>query len=144
MTVENTITVLGLLGVGGVIGTYLRILWERKKEAELHKPEFKETRYKCVILLMHAALDFENQVHLLRQHGRDHADVASLLEELRAEWHNMILFASEDVLVSVHAFIREPSIKRFRQGALAMRKDLWGGKVSDQVLNLDFNETGPT
>jgi hypothetical protein len=144
MTVENVITILGLLGVGGILGTYLRILWERKNEAEIHKQEFKETRYKCVILFMYVALDFENRAPLLRPHGRNFADLESLLEELRTEWHNMILFASEDVLVSVHAFIRKPSISEFHQGALAMREDLWGGKVSAQVLNLDFNLSGPT
>src|SRR5690554_225619 len=104
MTVENAITVLGLLGVGGVMGTYLRIIWERKKEAQLHKQEFKEARYKCVIMLMYAALDFDTHVPLLRQHGRNFDDLEALVDELKTEWHNMILFASEDVLIAVYAF----------------------------------------
>lgn len=140
MIFENALTALGLLGVGGFAGTYLRILWERKKEAQLHKQEFKETRYKCVILLMYAALDFKTHVPFLRQHGYRFDNIDELHNELKAEWHNMILFASEEVLVSVHEFIRTPSVERFRKSALAMRADLWGGKVSNQILNLDFTK----
>ena len=143
MTFENALTALGLLGVGGVVGTYLRILWERKKEAQLHKQDFKETRYKCVILLMYATLDFDKHGPLLRQHGRNFDDFDALHDELLTEWHNMILFASEDVLVKVHEFINTPSIESFRRSALAMRADLWGGgNLSDQVLNMDFNTSG--
>ena len=51
MNIENALTILGLLGVGGLLGTYFRILWERKNSALLQKQEFKETRYKCIIIL---------------------------------------------------------------------------------------------
>jgi hypothetical protein len=29
MTLENAIAAIGLLGIGGILGTYFRILWER-------------------------------------------------------------------------------------------------------------------
>ena len=74
MTLENIVSVVTLLGLGGAVGTYLRILWERQQEAELHEQEFKEIRYKCVVLLMYAALDFERHAPLLREHGRDMSD----------------------------------------------------------------------
>ena len=126
------------------MGTYFRILWERKKEAQLHKQEFKEARYKCVILLMYAALDFDTHAPLLHQHGRNFPDLKSLHDELKTEWHNMFLFASEDVLVEIHGFILSPSVTALRKTANAMRSDLWGGKVSDHVLRLDFPKVGST
>ena len=50
VTFENAVAVLGLLGIGGVVGTYLRILWERiernyrnknlRKHAVVHYPTY--------------------------------------------------------------------------------------------------------
>lgn len=71
MTIEHAIAALGLLGVGGILGTYFRVLWERRNTALLQKQEFKETRNKCIIMLMHSVLDFEKNKVMLRQHGRN-------------------------------------------------------------------------
>ncbi len=138
MTIENAIAVLGLLGIGGILGTYFRILWERRNSALLQKQEFKEARYKCIIMLMLSALDFEKSKAMLQQHGRNFATVDDLMDELKAEWHNMVLFASDEVLVSTHDFILNPSHRTFRHASLAMRKDLWGGKLCREIQSLTF------
>lgn len=139
MTIENAIAAIGLLGVGGILGTYFRILWERRNTALLQKQEFKEKRYKCIILLMYSALDFEKNKVMLRQQGRNFAKFEDLLDELKAEWHNMILFASDGVLIDSHAFICNPSYKAFRKASLSMRQDLWGGKLASQLKDLAFD-----
>lgn len=138
VTLENAVAVLGLLGIGGVVGTYLRILWERKNKAQLQKQEFKETRYKCIILLMYASLDFDKEIQNLRMHGRNFATYEELIDELKTEWYNLILFASDDVLKTMHAFILFPSVLSFKNVALAMRKDLWGGGLSKDLVDLEF------
>lgn len=138
LTFENVVSALGLLGLGGVLGTYFRILWERRNTALLQKQEFKETRYKCIILLVYSALDFEKHQALLNQHGRNFQSRDELLDELKTEWHNMILFASDDVLTCTHAFISNPSQLAFRKSALVMRKDLWGGKLSPELEKMTF------
>ena len=138
MTIENALSALGLLGIGGTFGAYLRIIWERRNAALLQKQEFKETRFKCVIVLMYTALDFEKRGRGLEQFGRNFHSKNDVIDELKAEWHNAILFASEDALKSIHAFIREPSVALFKRAALAMRKDLWGGKSSAALENLEF------
>jgi len=138
MMFENVISVLVLLGLGGVLGTYFRILCERRNTALLQKQEFKETRYKCIILLMHSALDFEKNKPMLHQQGRNFASLDDLLDELKTEWHNMILFASDEVLKSAHDFILNPSQTAFHKTALSMRKDLWGGKLSSELETLTF------
>ena len=62
------------------------------------------------------------------------------MDELATEWHNMILFASEEVLVEVHEFIRSPSVETFRTDRNCDALDLWGGRVSDKVLSLKFGD----
>jgi hypothetical protein len=138
MTVENALSVLGLLGIGGILGTWLQIVLERRNSALLQKQEFKETRYKCIIMLMYTALDYEKRGSGLIKFGRNFSSKDDVLDELQAEWHNAILFALEEALTAIHAFIREPTVKLFKQAALAMRKDLWGGKSSKVLAYLEF------
>ncbi|MFH1094072.1 MAG: hypothetical protein V1739_07995 [Candidatus Omnitrophota bacterium] len=131
MNLENVSTILGLLGLGGILGTYFRILWERRNSALLQKQDYKEVRYKCIIILAMALLDFEKNKFLLHQNNREYIKTPKdLIGELKIEWNNMILFASDEVLTAMHEFINDHSQNTFRKFALAMRKDLWGGKIS--------------
>jgi hypothetical protein len=57
---------------------------------------------------------------------------------LKTEWHNAILFASDDVFRAIHAFIKELSVALFKQAAITMRKDFWGGKSSRMLDHLEF------
>jgi len=135
MRLENVSTILGLLGLGGLLGTYFRILWERRNTALLQKQDYKEVRYKCIIILAMALLDFEKNKFLLHQNNRQYIKTPEdLVSELKIEWNNMILFASDEVLSAMHKFIESPSQKGFRNFALSMRKDLWGGKISLENL----------
>ncbi len=138
MTIENALSALGLLGIGGAMGTYLRILWERRNAALLHKQEFKEARFKCIIILMYSIIDFDKHRSALEQHRPNLRSCDDVIEELKAEWHNAILFASDEVLEAAHAFIHEPSAANFKRSALAMRRDLWGGRSSDALQRLEF------
>jgi hypothetical protein len=135
MNFENIIPVLSLLGLGGILGSYFRILWERQNKAQIQKQEFKETRYKCVMLLLLSYLDFDKNKSMLHLHGRQYINsIDDLKDELKLEWNNMILFASSEVLMSMHKFMETPSQQNIRNVALAMRKDLWGGKISSENL----------
>ena len=87
---------------------------------------------------MHAFLNFAKRAPHLEQVGRHFTSQADLLDELKMEWHNMILFASDDALKQVHSFIQSPSVAQFKRAALAMRADLWGGEVSTDLECLDF------
>ncbi len=138
MTIENVLSILGLFGLGGVFGTYLRIIWERKTHALLKKQEFKDTRYKCLIMLMYTVLDFEKRGAGLKEFGRNFRSREDVLDELKAEWYNAILFASDEALKSIYTFISQPSAASFKRAALAMREDLWGGKTSASLESLEF------
>lgn len=83
-------------------------------------------------------LDFDKRSKGLEKFGRDFKSHEQLIDEIKAEWHNAILFASDEVLEDLHAFIKEPSAKLFKKSALSMRKDLWGGKLSAKLESLEF------
>jgi len=127
---ENILTVLGLLGVGTIIGSFFTKRWERSNTIKLQQQDFKFSRYKVIILLMYSALDFQKEKHNLKKHNRDFDTIEQLLDELKAEWHNMILFASDHALKTTHEFINSPDSKNFYRAASALRKDLWGSKTS--------------
>ncbi|MGI6240906.1 MAG: hypothetical protein BWY44_00099 [Candidatus Omnitrophica bacterium ADurb.Bin292] len=55
MTLENIISVVSLLGIGGLLGAYFRVLWERNNA--ILKQDYKKVRYKCIIILALAYLD---------------------------------------------------------------------------------------
>ncbi|MDD3013352.1 MAG: hypothetical protein PHC34_06575 [Candidatus Gastranaerophilales bacterium] len=118
-----------LLGIGGILGSYFHALWERQKEVHLQKQEYKENRYKVIILLLLCSLDFEKEKPSLNRHRPYINTIEDLIHEIRRELYNMILFASEEVLLATQEFIKYPSQDGFLKIAGAMRKDLWGGKI---------------
>jgi len=135
MNFENIDSALTLLGIGGLFGTYFRILWERRNTALLQKQEFKEARYKGIIILMLSYLDFDKNKAMLQKHGRENIRTTQdLKDELMMELNNMILFASADVLDFMQKYIKQPTQQFFYQVAIAMRKDLWGGNISVEQL----------
>jgi hypothetical protein len=88
-----------------------------------------EARYRVVILLMYAAADFEGNQTSLRINRPDLNSKKLVLDELSAEWHNMILFASTATLKSLQSFISEPTRTNMLAAALSMREDLGRNSV---------------
>ena len=105
---------------------------------QLQKQDFKDARYKCIIMLMYTLLDFEKRNIGLDKFGRNFSTPKDLADEIKAEWHNAILFASDEVLENLYSFIKNPSPASFKKTALSMRKDLWGGKLSATLSSLEF------
>lgn len=134
MDSQNILGALSLLGIGTAVGTaigsFFSKRWELSNTVKLQQQDFKSERYRVIILLMYSALDFEREKVKLKKHGRDYDAIDELLEELKAEWHYMILFASDQALKRTKAFIQLPNYQNFCNAATALRKDLWGSKTS--------------
>jgi gamma-glutamylcysteine synthetase len=75
---------------------------------------------------------------MLQQSGGIFTNLEELKDELKAEWHNMILFASDLALINTHTFIKNPSYGAFQNALLSIRQDLWGEKLSPQLKKLTF------
>ena len=117
------------LGIGTVGTALVQHSLERRKVAHESQRKDLEARYRVVILLMYAAIDFRGNQASLRINRPDLKTKQAVLDELRAEWVNMILFASSSALASLQAFIEKPSHATMVASAKAMRNDLGRGSV---------------
>jgi hypothetical protein len=125
--------VLALLGIGGILGGYVSYLLDKKKEREFKVLEQKEKRYKSCLLYMDAFFEPKN-IKYLSSRQPDIDDALDVIEYLKMEYHEMMLYASRDVIFSVKTFIENPTHDNFLKTILIMRKDL-SAKGSD--LDLD-------
>jgi len=122
---ESLIKIVGLLGIGGLISSYFTILWQRRNLEEKAKQEYKETRYKCIVLLMRALIEFEKYQKMLTKHGYDISRKEELIDLLQDEQLSAILYASRGFIKSMGKFIVEPNKENLITAVIEMRKDLW-------------------
>ena len=127
---------VGGLGIGAIATAIVQHFLEGQKSARESQRKDLEARYRVVILLMYAALDFRGNQASFRINRPDLTTKESVLDELRAEWVNMILFASSNTLKYLQAFIENPAHGSLTLAAQAMRDDLGRGNVEigDGVL----------
>ena len=137
--VQIIFSALTLLGIGGIVGAYITFLLDKKKEMEFKQLENKEKRYKSCLLYMDVFFEPKNIKYLSsRQPDIDNAQ--DVIEYLKAEYHEMLLYASKEVIVSVKAFINNPNRENFLKTVLSMRQDLWIKKNDLELdsIGLDF------
>jgi hypothetical protein len=73
---------------------------------------------------MYAAIDFAGNETAMRIHRPDLKNQSDVLDDLRAEWTNMLLFASKNTLALLRVFILEPTGNNLAKCAVSMRVDL--------------------
>lgn len=131
--IQTIFSALTLLGVGGIVGGYITFLLDKKKELEFKQLEQKEKRYRSCLLYMDVFFEPKNIKYLSsRQPDIDNAQDA--IEYLKAEYHEMLVYASKNVILSVKAFIENPNRENFLKTVLSMRQDLW---VKRNDLNIE-------
>jgi hypothetical protein len=131
---QTIISSLTLIGVGGIAGGYVTYLLDKKKEREFKVLEQKERRYKSCLLYMDAFFKPKN-IKYLSSRQPDIDDAHDVIEYLKMEFHEMILYASKDVILAVKTFITDPTRENFLKTILTMRRDL-----SSEKSDLDIDE----
>ena len=96
-SIQTIISALTLLGLGGILGGYISYLLDKKKEREFKVLEQKEKRYKSCLLYMDAFFEPKN-IKYLSSRQPDIDDAQDVIEYLKMEYHEMILYASKDVI----------------------------------------------
>lgn len=122
---ESLIKVVGLLGIGGLISSYFTLLWQRKNEDTKARQEYKETRYKCIVLLMKALIEFDKYKDMLIKHGYVISNKEDLIDLLKDEQLSAVLYASKSFIKSMGSFINNPNKNNLVDAVIEMRKDLW-------------------
>lgn len=126
------------LGIGAVITATVQHFLKKRESAFFSQRQELEKRYRVIILLMYAAYDFEGNKTAMRIQRPDLSSQKDIIEELKAEWYNMLLFASEATQVELHAFINNPGLDNLKSTAIAMRNDLGRGKLGGVLNELKF------
>lgn len=116
--------------ISAYITTKFQFWNEKAKKENEKRQEFKDVRYKAIIILMFSALNFDKNKPMLHSHGRTSLNtIDDLVDELDAEWKNMILYANDNVVKAMGAFVQAPSLENFWSTTIEMRKDLYGIKT---------------
>lgn len=144
MDIQTIISVLGLLGIGGIIGSYFQHLWNQKRETELRIQSLNENKYRSTLVFMRCVLKPENisQFNIEdpnMQHLKNKEDIKKYaFAKLTEFYYNSILYASDDVLRKFKNFMNEPSETGFMETAIAMRRNLWkkGTRIELKTLSL--------
>jgi hypothetical protein len=138
MDTSSWITLITGLGIGsGLTGLAQHFLKKREASFNSQRQDL-EKRYRVVILLMYAAYDFESNKSNLRINRPDLKTQKDVLEDLKAEWFNMLLFASENTQNELHSFVHTPSLENLKSTALSMRQDLGRGSLGASLDELKF------
>ena len=136
MSIENVFGVLGLIGVGGIIQAVVSYAIAKRRKKYDGSQEFKEKRYKAILLLCYAYLHYDEENITLIIHRPDLKSKEHLSCELKVEWINMSLYASDEVILKMKQFIAGQSENEFTEMILQMRKDLYG--VKSKLSPVDF------
>ncbi|MBE2289600.1 MAG: hypothetical protein IAE95_08605 [Chitinophagaceae bacterium] len=116
---QNIISVLTLIGLGGLLGGYTTYLLDRKKERDFKVLEQKERRYRSCLLYMDAFFEPKN-IKYLSSRQPDIDGAKDVIEYLKMEYHEMILYASKSVILAVKVFLENPTRDNFLKTILVM------------------------
>lgn len=123
---ENVILILSGLGLGGLLGVFVKSFLDKQHHKFSKVFEYKEARYKAIMILMWVAVyPTEYELSKLKQHRPDIKNLDDLDKELSLEYHNVMLFASDDTLRSFKIFLQSKNIDTWKTTVRAMKKDLY-------------------
>lgn len=117
---------LSSLGVGGLLGVFAKSVLDKQQLRFSKVFDYKEVRYKAISILMLAAANpTKYDLAQLKIRRPEIGNLDDLDRELELEYHNAMLFASDDVLKHFAVFLKDKSITSYAVVARAMRRDLY-------------------
>lgn len=135
MDIQTILSILGLLGVGGIIGSYIQYALNQKGDITKEVRSLNEDKYRSVLVFMRCILDpsvinqfgFSNkdEINLNRIKDDTGKIITYAKSKLKEYYYHSFLYASDNVINEIENFIKDPSENNFIKVANAMRKDLW-------------------
>jgi hypothetical protein len=120
------VSLLTALGIGGIGGSVVQYLAEKRKQVQSHHFEVKQRRYAAIIIMMIARIGPIDDLSKVTKVRPDLQSLDDLIRELDVELLNAFLYASDPVIERFAEFIRVPSRRSLIPVADAMRSDLYG------------------
>ena len=142
MSLETALSILGLLGIGGIIGSYFQYIWNQKRQTEEKIQGLNENKYRSSLIFMRCALEpknyqqFDIEDPLFPRGKSDNHIKDYCMIKLKEFYYNSILYASDEVLKYQKLFLEDPSELNYFNAALAMRRDLWKRKTKADLNDL--------
>lgn len=130
MTTDEVIKAIALVGLGSILKGIFDFLASTRKAKQDAKQSTKETRYKAIILMCYAFVNYEREGTTLTINRPDISSLDRLSNEIQAEFINMSLYASDKVIISMKKFIEQKNTNSLNELAVSMRKDLYGIKTT--------------
>ncbi len=137
MNIEQILAILGAIGISGIIPAIVAYFISSRKKKTDAKQELKEKRYKSILLLCYAFINYEKEHTRLIINRPNITSKEALYNELEAEWVNMSLYASDEVIKKMKELLKSKNQSSFNALIITMRKDLYGLKSK---LNPDIFE----
>lgn len=122
------LSILGVVGIAGIVTTSLTYFFDKRKQIKFREQEYKEMRYKAMVLHMKVMLK-PDDLKYMQLHRPDLKTMEDVKNEVETELFNCLLFASDNVIKSLKEFILKPSNVTYAKTVFAMRKDCWNEKT---------------
>ena len=126
---EIILSIVAFIGSAGIIGASLTYYFDKRKQIKFSEQKEKEKRYLAIVIQMRIVVE-PDQMKYVKHLRPDLVTLEDWKNEVRAEWFNLLLFASDDVIKSLKEFIQKPENATYAKTVIAMRKDLWNKKTS--------------
>jgi hypothetical protein len=136
MTTDQVLTVIGFIGIGGLLKSLIDYAVELFKTKADSKHTLKETRYKAIILLCYTYAHYDNDGRNLIDHRPKLTTLEKLYDELKVEWSNMALYGSDSVILKMKDFLEKKNEASYTDLIIVMRKDLYG--IKTKLKSEDF------
>ena len=143
MDIQTIVSALGLLGIGGIIGSYFQHLLNQRRDTELKIQQINENRYRSTLVYMRCLLKPESLPHFQMEDQKiylikNRIGIQKYAKEKITEYYyNGFLYASDNVLLNIRIFLQKPTEFNFTKTAVAMRQDLWK-KGKTKINSKDF------
>ena len=143
MEIETVLSILTTLGVGSLIGARAKTLYDKRAYFEKKLSDVNEEKYRTILIYMAFALKPENRLHFIMRDDvlltlSDDELPGYALDKLREYAYHSLLYASDEVIIAIREFIKQPTRANYVSTAIAMRKHLWGS--STKLIANDLEE----
>ena len=151
--IQDIISILTLLGIGGILGAFIKSFLETKKELELKNQKIKEEKYRSILGFMRCVINPDSlKDHMITEDAvrafklpqktiyelKGEELKKRLIQLIEGSYFHSMLYAPDSVLLSIKKFIVNPNNDNFMKTAIEMRKDLWKKKTKLKISMLSL------